>query len=72
MATSQELTADIQALATSFPKRLANDSDNSLLINVAPTGRQAKRHIQQINYSESLEMTLILMNSHLRHPVLEA
>lgn len=52
MATSQELTADIQALATSFPKRLANDSDNSLLINVAPTGRQAKRHIQQINYSE--------------------
>ena len=72
MATSQELTADIQALATSFPKRLANDSDNSLLINVAPTGRQAKRHIQQINYSEEFEMTLILMNSHLRHPVLEA
>ncbi|RCK56319.1 Chromatin structure-remodeling complex subunit SFH1 [Candida viswanathii] len=29
-----------------------NDSENSLLFNIAPTGRQAKRHVQQINYSE--------------------
>ena len=42
----------VQGLATSFSKRLMNDSENSLLFNIAPTGRQAKRHVQQINYSE--------------------
>ncbi|EMG45631.1 SFH1 Chromatin structure-remodeling complex subunit SFH1 [Candida maltosa Xu316] len=42
----------VQGLATSFSRRLLNDSENSLLFNIAPTGRQAKRHVQQINYSE--------------------
>ncbi|CAI5757066.1 unnamed protein product [Candida verbasci] len=42
----------VQALATSISKRLLNDSDSGLLVNIAPIGRQAKRHAQQINYSE--------------------
>ncbi|ODV76676.1 chromatin structure remodeling complex protein SFH1 [Suhomyces tanzawaensis NRRL Y-17324] len=42
----------VQGLATSISKRLFNDPDNSLVLNIAPTGRQAKRNAQQINYSE--------------------
>lgn len=41
-----------QALATSLLRRLLDDPNNSLLLNIAPTGRQAKRNAQQINYSE--------------------
>ncbi|KAI5963340.1 SFH1 [Candida pseudojiufengensis] len=43
----------IQGLASSFSKRLASET-NSLLIGSVPTGRQAKRHAQQINYSEEV------------------
>ncbi|KAI5951477.1 hypothetical protein KGF54_004551 [Candida jiufengensis] len=43
----------IQALASSISKRLASET-NSLLIGSIPTGRQAKRHAQQINYSEEI------------------
>ncbi|KAK6205223.1 chromatin structure remodeling complex protein SFH1 [Scheffersomyces amazonensis] len=42
----------VQGLATSFAKRLLDEQDNSLLLNIAPVGRQAKRNAQQINYSE--------------------
>lgn len=42
----------VQALASSISKRLLDERDNSLLLNIAPTGRQAKRIAQQINYSE--------------------
>lgn len=42
----------VQALATSLSKRLLDDPENSILFNIAPTGRQAKRNAQQINYSE--------------------
>lgn len=42
----------VQALATSLPRRLLDDTNNSLLSNIAPVGRQAKRNAQQINYSE--------------------
>ncbi|KAK6460376.1 chromatin structure remodeling complex protein SFH1 [Scheffersomyces coipomensis] len=42
----------VQALATSFAKRLSDEPDNSLFLNIAPVGRQAKRNAQQINYSE--------------------
>ncbi|KAK6459465.1 chromatin structure remodeling complex protein SFH1 [Scheffersomyces xylosifermentans] len=42
----------VQALASSISKRLLEEPDNSLLLNIAPTGRQAKRNAQQINYSE--------------------
>lgn len=42
----------VQGLASSLSKRLLDEPDNSLLLNVAPSGRQAKRNAQQINYSE--------------------
>lgn len=42
----------VQGLATSLAKRLLDEPENSLLVNIAPTGRQAKRNAQQINYSE--------------------
>lgn len=42
----------VQALASSISKRLIDEPDNSLVLNIAPTGRQAKRNAQQINYSE--------------------
>lgn len=42
----------VQALSTSFSKRLLDDRENSLLWNIAPVSRQAKRNAQQINYSE--------------------
>lgn len=42
----------VQGLATSVAKRLLDEPENSLLVNIAPTGRQAKRNAQQINYSE--------------------
>ncbi|EGW30983.1 chromatin structure remodeling complex protein SFH1 [Spathaspora passalidarum NRRL Y-27907] len=42
----------VQGLASGLSKRLSEENDNSLLLNIAPTGRQAKRIAQQINYSE--------------------
>lgn len=44
----------VQALCLSFAKRLQDSHDLALLINYQPTGRQAKRAAQQINYSEDL------------------
>lgn len=44
----------VQALCSSFAKRLQDTHDLALLLNYQPTGRQAKRAAQQINYSEDL------------------
>lgn len=44
----------VQALCLSFAKRLQDSHDLALLLNYQPTGRQAKRAAQQINYSEDL------------------
>ncbi|CAK9435688.1 uncharacterized protein LODBEIA_P04150 [Lodderomyces beijingensis] len=41
----------VQALASSISRRLSSET-NALLVNIVPTGRQAKRHAQQINYAE--------------------
>ncbi|KAI3406800.2 hypothetical protein KGF56_000405 [Candida oxycetoniae] len=51
MTSYEQGSLQVQALASSISKRLATET-NSLLVNIVPTGRQAKRHAQQINYAE--------------------
>ncbi|EDK42517.1 conserved hypothetical protein [Lodderomyces elongisporus NRRL YB-4239] len=51
MTSYEQSSFQIQGLASSISKRLASET-NSLLVTIVPTGRQAKRHAQQINYAE--------------------
>lgn len=51
MVNYEASSFQVQGLASSISKRLSSET-NSLLLNAIPTGRQAKRHAQQINYSE--------------------
>ena len=62
MVNYEASSFQVQGLASSISKRLSSET-NSLLLNAIPTGRQAKRHAQQINYSEDFVDDFEIENS---------
>ncbi|KAI5969993.1 hypothetical protein CANMA_001033 [Candida margitis] len=62
MVNYETSSFQVQGLASSISKRLSSET-NSLLLNAIPTGRQAKRLAQQINYSEDFVDDFEIENS---------